>query len=298
MSVIQQIEVPPAAKSSTIVAAYMQDGPQYLAKANALQVATSAQHQAAIDLLQDIANRKKTVEDERTKITNPLHTAWKNTNTFFASLLLPFTNVDTIVRAKVIAYEKLEKDKAAAAQKLLDDAAAREREKLAAQQRETERVAKEKADQLKADADRKKLEADQAIERAQLAAEAGDTTVAADAQAQAVEANKEAAKLERKAETIVATAVQRSETLGMRAASIVAPIVQAPNLKAGGKIDRRVWKYEILDASKIDRKFLCIDEQKIGALVKSMKGEAAELIGEPGCIKVWDEPDLSIRAKP
>lgn len=294
---VAQLEIPPAAKGSTIASTLMQEGPQYLTKANALQVSNAAEHKSALELLGEIANRKKTVEEERVKITNPLHLAWKNTNTFFAALLSPFAQVDGIVRPKVLAYEKAEKDKAAAAQKLLDDAAEKERNRIAAQAREAERVANENARLAQVEADRKKREAADAQAAADAAAKAGDTEAAKTAQAQAVTATKAAARLETRAESIANAGATRAGNLNLRASSIVAPIVQAPDLKAAGKSDRRVWKWKVKDAAKIDRKFLAIDEAKINALVRSMKGEAAELVGE-GAIEVWDEPDLSIKAKP
>lgn len=291
------VVVPDAAKGSQLVSNLMIEGPSYLAKAHALQVRNAEEHKAALELLGQIANRKKLCEDERLKITGPLHKAWQATNTFFASLLNPFAQVDTIARNKVLVYEKAERDKAAAAQKLLDDAAQRERDKVAAQAKEAERVAAEKAKALKDEAYRKKAEADAAATRAQQAAASGDTAGAAAAQAEFTTATKAAAKLETRAETVSTAAAAKVETLEMRGRSIVAPIVQAPDLKAAGKSDRRVWKWKVLDESKIDRRYLCVDETKINGLVKSMKKEAAELVGE-GAIEVWDEPDLSIRAKP
>lgn len=291
------LEVPPAAKNSTIATALVQEGPHYLVRANVMQVTNAAEHKDALALLVEIANRKKTIEEERVKIINPLHQAWKNTNTFFANLLSPFTQVDGIVRMKVLAYEKAEKNKAAAAQKLLDDAAQRERDQLAAKAREAQRVADENARLAREESARKKAEADAAAARAEQARAAGDAKAAAAAQAEAAQATKVAAKLETKAETITAKAADQVYNMNYRRSSIVAPIVQAPDLKAPGKSDRRIWKWEVIDASKIDRKFLCIDETKVNALVRSMKGEAAELLGE-GAIRVWDEPDLSIRSKP
>ena len=52
------------------------------------------------------------------------------------------------------------------------------------------------------------------------------------------------------------------------------------------------WKFRIVDASKVDRRFLIPDEKAIGQIVRSMKGVAATIVGG---IEVYNEPTPAIR---
>lgn len=54
---------------------------------------------------------------------------------------------------------------------------------------------------------------------------------------------------------------------------VVAPVV-LPRAEAPEGISYRdVWRFEIVDANKIPRDYLMVDDKKIGAVVRAMKGE-------------------------
>ena len=54
----------------------------------------------------------------------------------------------------------------------------------------------------------------------------------------------------------------------------IAPVIQAPPpvTKAASVTLRKDWKYEITDANKIPRDYLCVDESKIGKMVRASSG--------------------------
>lgn len=59
-----------------------------------------------------------------------------------------------------------------------------------------------------------------------------------------------------------------------RAAAVVAPVIHREPPKVAGLATREVWKFDVLDAGKVPREFLMVDEQKIRRYVAAMKGEA------------------------
>lgn len=291
----EKIEVPPAAKGSELTLQLMSEGPQYLARANALQVTNEAEHKAAIDLLQLIARRDKQLEEEREKISKPQHQAWTATNQFFAKLRAPFSSVSTIVRKKVCDHEERVRIADQERQRKADEDARIERERIEREAAKATKEAEEKAAKIAHDAELRRKEAEEATRKANELAAAGDAEAAAAAQREASFAAGQAKRLESRAATVTANAAAKVEGLQERAQSVVAVQVQRTDLKVAGKSNRKVWKWEVTDAAKVERRYLTPDEKKIGDLVKAMKSEAAEMVGG---IRVWEEDDLSIKAKP
>lgn len=289
----KKIEAPKEAAGSSLAKTMLVEGPQYLIKANALKVTSQAEHAQAIELLTQIAAKKKAAEEERLKITRPMDAAKTAVMTFFSALTDPFTSVDSIVRKKVKDWEAAEKLRIASAQKLLDDQAAGERKKLADQAAEEKRKADAKAEEQRILA---KQQEDAAAKLLSQADDAEDPNRARELVKQATTMQADAAKLSRKADTIEQKAADKVEILESRAATVVAPMVQPAQLKTSGRIKRVVWKFEILDAAKLSRMVLTPDESKILALVKSLHHEAAAIIGEPGAVRIWDEDDIGIRS--
>lgn len=71
---------------------------------------------------------------------------------------------------------------------------------------------------------------------------------------------------------------------------VVAPPVVLPKAtpKVSGIATREVWLYKITDANKIPRQYLKIDEQKIGQIVRAMKGQTSI----PG-VQVYSEKQIA-----
>lgn len=94
----------------------------------------------------------------------------------------------------------------------------------------------------------------------------------------AARAEAEAQQLAHAAELEAAGEPEAAEAV-LDAPTPVAPVAKrkaAPKVK--GVSIRKVWTFEVVDAAKIPRQFLTIDESKIGQVVRAMKGEAEKLI--------------------
>jgi hypothetical protein len=79
----------------------------------------------------------------------------------------------------------------------------------------------------------------------------------------------------------------KAETLQAAAASIVAPIIRTDAPKVAGTQFRKVWKFRLRDASKINAAFMAPDEVKIGKQVRATGKDAEGIVGEG--IEVWAE---------
>jgi hypothetical protein len=289
------LTVPAEAKKSSTAMELATQAPKYLQRVNAMQVTNAAEHTQMIDLLRLTAAREKEVETERELINKPLHTAWKNSCDFFNRLAAPFEAVQRIGRKKAKDWEDAERAKAEKLRRENEAEAQRQRDRIAADAKEAQRIAEQKVEDARKEAARQ-LEAKKEAERkAKLLTDRGNHVAAAEWQNVAQQAGTAAAKAESKAERIETAATVKVENLQQQALTIVAPIVDAPALKVEGRKSRKVWKWKIKDASKIDRRFLMLDETKVNTLVRSMHKEAESLLGE-GAIEVWEEDDLSITA--
>jgi len=56
-------------------------------------------------------------------------------------------------------------------------------------------------------------------------------------------------------------------------APVSCPVVSAPPKVAGAGVMVEVWKFEIVDATLIPRKYLTVNESAIGGVVRALKGE-------------------------
>lgn len=107
-------------------------------------------------------------------------------------------------------------------------------------------------------------------------------------------AEKEAKKLEARAEKAGAKGKDdKAEHLREQAqqAAAMTPIVESKVDKVEGISMKTIWKFEILDESKLDRKWLMPDEKKIGQAVRALKGDFKE-----NGITVYSEIVPNVRA--
>lgn len=65
---------------------------------------------------------------------------------------------------------------------------------------------------------------------------------------------------------------------------VPAPVIESQVQKVEGVKTMKVWKFRVTNAAKIPREYLCVDEKKIGAVVKATKGtlkiEGVEIYSE------------------
>lgn len=104
-------------------------------------------------------------------------------------------------------------------------------------------------------------------------------------------ARKERERLERQAAKAEAEGrAARAEVLRDRAEFTV-PAAPAPATpKVSGIADRKVWRFEIVDAAKLPREYLVPDEKRIGGVVRALKGDT----NIPG-VRVYEEAVLGAR---
>lgn len=77
---------------------------------------------------------------------------------------------------------------------------------------------------------------------------------------------KEAEELEKNGDAELAEAVLSTPV-------VVAPVVLPRTETPAGISYRDVWKYRVLDDTKVPREYLMLDERRIGAVVRALKGE-------------------------
>lgn len=155
-------------------------------------------------------------------------------------------------KQKMLAFQQAEQAKAEEIRRKLqaeaDERARRERERAeqeAAKQRQIEAEARAKAEQARREAEQASAE-----ERKRLLAQAE----AADRKAAAA-----AVKVEAKEE---------------QAQAVIAPVVhvQSSSPAVKGIATKKVWKYRIVDASKVPFEYMMVDDSKLSAFARAMKG--------------------------
>ena len=85
-----------------------------------------------------------------------------------------------------------------------------------------------------------------------------------------------------------------AEALIEKTPAPVAPVVSEPAPKAEGVSIRKVWKFEVVDVTKIKPAYLKPDTAKIGKVVRALGADAAEAVGEG--IEVYQEESVAARA--
>lgn len=101
-------------------------------------------------------------------------------------------------------------------------------------------------------------------------------------------ARKERERLERRAAAAAEKGQQeKAEQLAEQAETVVAPVHQEAT-KVQGISTRSVWRFEITDPKAIPREYLMVDEQKIGKVVRALKGDT-EIPG----VRVYEEKSLA-----
>lgn len=148
---------------------------------------------------------------------------------------------------------------------------------------EQQRLAKEQADARAAgDAERiKKAEADAAAQRQQ-------AIEARKAQLRAEQARKVS---EEQADAAAAASNARASDLEHTAATTVARDVKPDIVNVPGLQRPKVWKWRLLDKSKLKPEYLLVDEKTINKMVTAANQRAVAMVGE-GSIEVYQEEIL------
>lgn len=233
------------------------------ATAAAYSVKTADQYTAAGDELRRIKSAQKRLDEVRKSITRPIDAAKKAVMDLFRDPEAKLAAAESGIKAAMVTFSDEQERIRQAEQRRLEELARREREKLEAQAAEAERKAREKA------------------EAERLAAEA----------AAAAGRHEEAAKLAAKAAAIEQRAAAKVDELQLRAATVVAPVIESEAPKVVGTSTREDWRFEITDPTAVPREYLVIDESTIGRVVRALKGSA----NIPG-VRVFSVRVLAARA--
>jgi hypothetical protein len=214
--------------------------------------------------------RIKELDEERLGITRKIDAAKEAVMSLFRGPRAKFVEALQLFDKKILAYDDDQKRIQREAQAKVENDARIERERLQAIADETQRKADEETDRLRKEA----------ADKAAAGDEAG------------------AAKLISKAERTEEKAAAKVETFTMRAASVVAPIIQSESAKASGSSFRDNWKWRLTDIAKVSASFKheVPRDAAIDAIVKSMKGNAeaiAAVVGEG--IEIYNDRGLASR---
>lgn len=214
-----------------------------LAIAQKFVIDSPVMYNAAGDELKSISSSIKTIEAQRVAITKPLTDAHKAVMDLFRRPLELREQAVALLKGSMMTYQRAEATKAAEQQRLVDETARVERERLAAearvQQEESARQAKVASDAA---------DAVSAAEQTRKDAEAaGDREAAAAAQALADEETRK--QVAAQAASIEAHAM--SASIEMTAAVTTAPTVISMAPKVSGISVAKTWKARITDKAAL-----------------------------------------------
>jgi hypothetical protein len=271
-------------------------------QARALEVQTPEQAQGAVEFLARIADARKRSETARKFLVDPMNRHVKAINERFKQNTVPLDEADQLVRRKLLTFTQAEEARVAEEQRRVD-AERREREAKAEAERrrqaedaecvEREAQAAERARQ----AQLREAANERAREIAML--DDGTLSVLADgefsdddaclAEAEiasriaAREAQERADKARREAE----------EALQRQIATVSAPAATVRTTElasaSGSASTRKVWRASVIDATRIPREYLAVDQKAINAAVRSGVREI------PG-VTIEQVDELAVRA--
>lgn len=240
------------------------EGHQPLAARTAnLKILTPTAYTEAAEWLKTIKTSLAQLEEQRIRITKPLNNALRETNMQAKAAALPFIETETRIKAALVAYSQEQERLRLIEQRKQDEEARKERERL----------------QAIADAARAK-----ATQEAEARRKAADEAATAGRAEEAARLQAAAARIEEKAEA-------KAETFENRASTTVAQVVSRGTPKVAGVGMRDNWTFRIKDPSQVAPGFLTPDLEKIRKVVKSLKLEAAELVGAG--VEIYNEPVMA-----
>lgn len=279
-----------------------------------VQVRTGAEAQAAADLLTTFATDRRSIEEARTFIVKPLNEHVKAINARFKPHAEALAAAERVVKDKVLGFQAEEERRAREEQARLDaeraareraaederrrveaearaerEAAAREAAKAEAEAREADRLRRE---QLDADAQARRTRIakldDEPLRRI---AEGGssDAPMAQEelAQRQRAREAQERAAAARQAED---EARQREEAAREAPAEEIPQTVAQTSGPLAGLMGRKRWVAEVVDESRVPRKYLVVDQRLINAAVRDGVREIAG-------VKIEQRGELATRSR-
>lgn len=287
-------------------------------QAAAIEVRTPQEAEQAMELVAGFAQRRKAAEEARTFLVKPLNDHVRAINDRFRPGREALERAEKAVKDKILAFRREEQRKAAEEQARLD-AERRERERAAEEERraaeaqaraEREAAAREaaRAEAEAAAAERRRreqLEADAHARRTRIAklgdeslrriAEGGssDAPMAQEEldQRRAAREAQERAAAARQAEEEARRREQEAREAPAEPVPATVATVSGPLVASSGRgVERKRWVATVVDAEKVPRTYLVVDQRLINAAVKDGVREI------PG-VKIEQQEELAIRGR-
>ena len=215
-------------------------------------------------------SKAKALEEERKALTKPLLDEKAEIDATFKAFIGNLEAVVSNVKIVIGTYDREQEQKRIELQRVADEAARKERERIEAEaraQREKEEAERRKAEDARAAAD-----------AARIAAERADGAERARLEAEAAKAEKDAAQAESKADSWAEKADAKEEVAGMIVAAVIAP--EAPKGTStvrkwiGEVTDKRALVEWLLAASFIDGLGLVeIDNGGLNKIIQAAQGK-------------------------
>lgn len=295
------------------------DGGTMLERIKGLAVTDAGTYEMCAQIRASCRNRWAAIEAERVKMKEPALESGRRVDAFFKPVLTAFQQAGELATAKLNTYDEEQRRIAAQSQRIADEVARQERERIEKQAREErERQAEAQRQRERAEAARKaeedriargaaeaKANEERARREAAEAAAAGDRVKAEQAQLEAaaerrkaIEARKEQLRAEEAREIAEAEnrrlqheSEQRARALEQQANAVVAEKVETETVEVAGLSRAKVWKWKLKDRDKLADQFLLVDEKSISRIVSAMRQRAHEVVGV-GAIEIYQDTNL------
>lgn len=249
-------------------------------------------YEAALTYRKDIRATDKDWDAEMKRVTAPLNQVLELEYEKFREPRRLLKQAISVIDTQVNSYLRLQEKMRIDRQRQADEAARKERERLAAEAREKAealRKAEMEAEARRQEAERVRLAAEAEMEAkatAQLAEGRDHALVKIPPEAmvtteQVIEAQTEALQL-----AAMRAEVEQAEM----AAMTVAPTIVANTTKVAGSSSRKVWKWRVVNPAEVPRDMLMLDEKKISGHVRTY-GADKPLSG----IEIYEEFQIASR---
>lgn len=227
--------------------------PTLVAWAKSLTIKDEVDYASAGERLKTIKGMRKRISEFFTPVKRQADAMKRTILNMESELADPAESAETICKTKMLEFVRMQ-----------ERAAEIERQRLQAIADEQARVQREAAE---AEENRQRQLAEAAAERAANYREDAENTDDDDERRRLL---KKAEKAETKAEIAAETADLNADRAQAIAAPEVVAAVRVPTV--AGIATKKVWKFRVTDASLVPDDYKIIDEKKLGALARAMKG--------------------------
>lgn len=298
----------------------MRNAQSFLVSVREFSVATADDYKELAHSRATISARWSALEKQRTDLKAPILEAGSKIDLFFKPAQTVLLQAKEIATHKLVTWETEQRNIAAEKQRIANEKARLEREqaeRLVREERDRQAVLQREQERLEHEAklaaeksQREAAEAQVIQERARReAAEAqasGDRERAAQAEREVSESRmaqikaranlfrvQEMAEQQRvENERLQAEANKRATELETKTDITTAPVIKEDIPEVAGLSRARVYKWRLVDKSKVKADYLILDEKTINRVVASAKDRATDIIGG---IEVYMESNLRQR---